>query len=324
MIHYKKVIERFRIPEAGSDILEQMLNARECALLSGWKGKETFSEGELSEFLCDSKLAADSVEAKAFILQCFQRGVLDKTEDDQYCFGSFYGRLDIFATSEAEDYRRLSEKKRKELDRWYFSCYLERLSKSTGASPTDDQVLPLEETLAFIEKKKEQPYLALCDCRMLTGDCGSPTKTCITYRTGVNSFVSRGHATPISIEEAKQVVIEADRAGLMHTVNSGGVCNCCTDCCYLFRAARARKSQGIWPASYYQVELNSERCVGCGACIKKCHFQVFQKKQQHGKTKFKAELIHEEACVGCGICVNGCPVGALCLKEAWHTLGGNE
>lgn len=336
MIHYNKIIERFHIPFEAADIVTEVLNSQECELISGWEGGDCFTKGELVDFVCAAQLITDPVAAEEFVDQCFVRGVLNKAEDGKYCIGTFYGRLDIFATSEPEAYRALPEEKRRELDRWYFRCYLEGLGSDACVNPTADEVLPLKQALSFIENKEEQPYLALCDCRMLTGDCQSPTRTCITYRTAKNSFVSRGHATPITKEEAMQVLIEADRAGLIHTVNPGGVCNCCTDCCYLFRAAKARDSVGRWPLSHYRAALDSGRCVGCGACVKRCRFQVFDLAQASsadgvhsapfGKNGRKtAYMVRPELCVGCGICVTGCPSDALWLEPRNETeIGGNK
>ena len=79
-----------------------------------------------------------------------------------------------------------------------------------------------------------------------------PTDTCVTYKDGINSFVDRGLSKKISKEEAKEVVRRADAAGLMHTAGMGGICNCCGDCCYLFRAQKRRKSTGVWPAAKHR------------------------------------------------------------------------
>ncbi|MDC7288747.1 4Fe-4S binding protein [Blautia schinkii] len=324
MIHYKKIIEKFQIPPEAEDIVEKVLEPLECELLSGWEGGDSFTLDELVDFLAAAQLLTDSETAESFVQRCFVRGVLDKAEGGRYRFGTFYGRLDIFATSESEAYRMLPQTKRQELDDWYFQRYLERLGSDSGVNPTADEVLPLDEVLSFIENKEEQPYLALCDCRMLTGECNSPTLTCITYRTADNSFVSRGHARPVTKEEAKQVVIEADRAGLMHTVNPGGVCNCCSDCCYLFRAAKARESLGSWPLPHYRIALDDEACIGCGVCVKRCHFEVIALNQavnsdesaERSNAKRRqsiAEIVRPKLCVGCGICMTGCPSGALRL-----------
>lgn len=306
---YQKAIERFQIPEEGKDIIGAFLDERELKLLAGWNGPEEFGKEELADWLCSQELVPGQEEALEFIKRAFRRGVLNAGDaSGRYCFGSFYGRLDIFATDEADQYGLLPDEKRRRLDDWYFRAYLAGLGKEEKR-PTADEVLPLEDTLRFIEEKEEQPYLALCDCRMLNGGCEKPVLTCITYRTAPNSFVRRGLAKPITKEEARQVVRDADQAGLIHTVNPGGVCSCCTDCCYLFRAARSRSSEDVWPKVNYRAVLDQEACIGCGACAERCPFGVL--KMADGI----CEAVKPEACVGCGLCETGCPAGAVSLER---------
>ena len=71
--------------------------------------------------------------------------------------------------------------------------------------PTGDKILTLDETLDFIDSQNRPVYLNYCDCRSLKGDCGMPTKTCITYKDGVNTFAHRGLSEEIDKEKAKKM-----------------------------------------------------------------------------------------------------------------------
>ena len=156
-------------------------------------------------------------------------------------------------------YDKLSDNKKKSLDRWYFNAYYATLDK-TLPQPTTDKVLPMEEMIQKIDADDRPIYLNYCDCRSLTGECGLPTRTCITYKNGINSFVDRGLSEQIDKERAKEIIRETDRVGLMHTVAMGGICNCCGDCCYLFRSLKRLDSAGRWPLSEYIAQLNEEKC----------------------------------------------------------------
>lgn len=234
-----------------------MLNPLEQQLIVVYPSGKQLKKEELLELL--EQIGTDQTKESLETLaeRLFSRGILSKTPDgEHYCLGSFYGRLDIFATDETEIYDSLSREDKEKLDRWYFQAYVNSLGDSLR--PTEDEVLPLDEVLRFIDERDDTPYLASCDCRRLIQNCSQPVETCITYRTAPNSFVKRGLAKAITKEEAKEIVRMADEKGLIHTINPGGICSCCTDCCYLFRAAEYRHSLGSWPRVSYQVEMTKK------------------------------------------------------------------
>ncbi|MBR1866399.1 MAG: 4Fe-4S binding protein [Lachnospiraceae bacterium] len=294
------LFDKFEVPEVARDYITYFLTDQEIRFVENIE-KEVFDLSDIARLVPEG--------AEEFAASAYRRGILSLVDEQKrtYTLNNFYGRLDIFAISETEAYRSIPEEARRKMDDWYFDAYYEGLEPDPGVRPTPDQILLMEEVFEFIDRQERPVYLNYCDCRSLSGDCGLPTKTCITYKNGINTFAHRGLSEQIDKERAKEVVREADRAGLMHTVNPNGICNCCGDCCYLFRSQRKRDSGGFWPETKHIVSLDREACIACGKCTRRCHFGVFEKKGNE-------ILVREEKCVGCGICATACPKQALKMK----------
>jgi len=266
------------------------------------------------DFIVDLKKEAFAGENldKDYLADAFHRGIISKVDaqSNQYKLNDFYGMLDVFCVSETEKYHTLSRELRRQLDDWYFNEYKDGLDSDLTKRPTADKVLTLDEMLQFIDGLEEPLYWAFCDCKCLSGDCGLPSHTCINYAPGINSFAARGISEVITKEEAKEVIIKADKAGLVHTVSDHGICNCCDDCCYLFRSQVERGSVGFWPQSDHIIEFDSDKCIACGKCQTRCHFNVFEKI---GKGKEAHMKLDRSKCIGCGLCQQTCPTKALAI-----------
>ena len=280
-----------------------------------------FSEEEFRAALtCQEGRFAVGEYERDWLTQEYRKGFLNKTEDpDVYQLGNLYGMLDVFVVSRKDEYDRLFSIEDKHcLDDWYFDAYFSRLSPDEEGRLTEDKVMTLEEAIGAIRADPRPIYLNYCDCRSLTGDCGKPTHTCLTYKNGINSFVDRGLSQPLTKEEAVKVVEMADKNGLMHTTMSGGFCNCCSDCCYLFRSQRRAGTWGIWPATSLIVSYDEKKCIGCGLCVKRCWMKVFDRSSEDRK-----KILFDPAqCAGCGLCVHSCPAKALSLVE--RLKGGTQ
>ena len=175
-----------------------------------------------------------NVDVDEFIEKAYRRGVISYVDNERklYKLGSFYLRLDIKATSEYDSYRNLPSSILERLDAWCMNEYLDTLRNVADEPPTEDRVYTLSEILEYVDQKDGPIFLNFCDCRSLSGECGHMRRTCITYKTGINTYSDRGLLPEIDKEKAKNVLREADRNGLMHTANNHGICNCCGDCCY--------------------------------------------------------------------------------------------
>ncbi|MGI6095301.1 MAG: ATP-binding protein [Lachnospiraceae bacterium] len=290
-------IKKYKVPEAAKPYLSLIFTEQEMDFAEQMES-DTFTAEQVAEL-------AGSSAAETF----YKRGIISFTDNSRtkYCLGDFYTRLDLFALGEQEVYRSIPKEGQQALDAWYLDAFQKRLDPDCSKRPTADEVVTLEETLEFIEQQGDKEvYLLDCDCKSLSGACNLPKHVCISYRTGVNLTTDRGIGEKIDKEKAKEVVRMADEAGLMHTINGEGICNCCGDCCYLFRTMKQRQSTGLWPKSNHRIAWEAETCVQCESCLERCHFQVLRMEEG------EMQIAHEQ-CVGCGICVSACPVDALHL-----------
>ena len=57
------------------------------------------------------------------------------------------------------------------------------------------------------------------------------------------------------------------------------------------------------------IEINREKCNGCGACVEACHEGAI------GITDGKAQLLRDDYCDGLGDCLPTCPTGAITFVE---------
>ncbi len=316
----------FEAPESSAAILDKMLTEDEQLFISAAEPDRDYDPSEIEELFTGSRQNAAS-EQQDPVSRLYHRGVIDPGEKEgTYRIGNFWSRLDIFATEETDLYRTIPDDIRMKTEDDYLKRYEGslwdadpgELNAPGGFRPTEDEVLPIEDVLAFIDSKDEQAYLADCDCRSLRQACGAPRDVCITYRTGPYSFVRRGLARPITREQAREIVLRSEKEGLIHTINPGGVCNCCTDCCYLFRAAEDKGCLGTWPKVSYRIELDENACIGCGRCLERCRFGVLsasrlQERTDQPERENRVFITDIDRCQGCGLCRSTCPADALRL-----------
>jgi Na+-translocating ferredoxin:NAD+ oxidoreductase RNF subunit RnfB len=59
-------------------------------------------------------------------------------------------------------------------------------------------------------------------------------------------------------------------------------------------------------SSGYVSRIDSDKCVGCGACMDICPFRALLAVADTVK-------VNESACMGCGLCITPCPAEAIAL-----------
>ncbi len=58
----------------------------------------------------------------------------------------------------------------------------------------------------------------------------------------------------------------------------------------------------------YFVDINQERCKGCGLCIDACPKKIIEFSDKfNSKGYHPAQVIDQDACIGCGFCYQMCP-----------------
>ncbi len=71
-------------------------------------------------------------------------------------------------------------------------------------------------------------------------------------------------------------------------------------------------SESLKNITTQKITINSEKCLGCGACIDVCPFMVYEmKKDQKGKKK--AIAVYGEDCFLCQSCQAQCPTEAIAI-----------
>ncbi|HSA34373.1 MAG TPA: mercury methylation ferredoxin HgcB [bacterium] len=60
--------------------------------------------------------------------------------------------------------------------------------------------------------------------------------------------------------------------------------------------------------SVVTLNLDTEKCVGCGRCADVCPHRVFT------MTDRKATMVDRGACMECGACRKNCPAGAITVE----------
>jgi len=59
----------------------------------------------------------------------------------------------------------------------------------------------------------------------------------------------------------------------------------------------------------YSVNVDEEKCVGCGECVDVCPVEVFELKDE------KSVPVNTEECLGCESCIEVCKEEAITVEE---------
>jgi len=281
--------------------------------------------------------------ASGDLARAHRRGIVESESDDQMdapaiiALADFHARFDIWATFEG--WKDIPADVAERLNEWELEHYTARVAADVTAlrdgrgrlgGDADLSYLLLEEAEVVI-REAPRVYLWPCDCRAMFRRCRKPLDVCLRVDD------ERGLGWEISRERAVEILRETDRAGLMHTGYgdpaagvAGGICNCCTDCCFPHLAAERLGVGAVWPRRRYRAAVTAAACTLCGRCVKRCPFaalsfgeatsdaaEVVASASDGPATaagQRQSLLFSAELCRGCGLCATGCPEGAIAME----------
>jgi Na+-translocating ferredoxin:NAD+ oxidoreductase RNF subunit RnfB len=181
----------------------------------------------------------------------------------------------------------------------------------------DQQVHRYEDVQRMIEEARSFQLME-CICRkekaLLGQTCSHKLETCLGISGEEDAFDKFPRGRVISKEEAKEVIREAEEAGLVHwsyNVQEGHafVCNCCSCCCGALRGLREFNAPQMVAKSHYLAVVNEESCTACGVCAdERCPVDAIALDDGYAR-------VVDERCIGCGACTTSCPTESIRLER---------
>ena len=206
----------------------------------------------------------------------------------------------------------------------YYECaYLDEM----GASNIPGfKVLPVEENIRadtvllpfyrIEESIRGARRIAVAECicrkeaRLTGGGCDAPLETCLNFGVAAEFYIENGMGREITAEEAIEIVLKADRAGLVHagvnTKHLSNICNCCSCCCASMKGITRRgHDKHKYMNALFEARIDPDTCVACEACVERCPVGAIASGDP--------PWVHREKCLGCGLCAGVCPTKAITL-----------
>jgi len=191
-----------------------------------------------------------------------------------------------------------------------------RIIPMEKAIPVDIDVMPYEKASTYLDQAQSWGVLD-CICRVqkkLIGQgCNHTVKNCLVFSPKPGAFQKSEEIETISHEEALKILADADREGLVHSVNNAQtevyyVCNCCTCSCGVLRGMVEYGSENSIARSDFYAVSDPDLCSGCELCLERCAFEAIS--IEDGLCQ-----VERSRCYGCGLCISTCDTGALSLVQ---------
>lgn len=228
--------------------------------------------------------------------------------------------------------REISEREKKlaRLIHAYRMAFEEKTGLTKITFPSQ-RVIPVSRTIAagntvhtydqvqtYIDKY-DQIAVSYCYCRngahLLGKDThGVPLETCMTFGIAAQFTIERLGARKLNQQEARELLNEAEEAGLVHlsmntTENIQFLCNCDRWNCTVIQNVLKQPRPAFALNSRFQPRVDPKLCVTCGKCIDRCPSSA---RSMKGGGPPEVDL---DRCFGCAVCATGCPSMAIAMES---------
>ena len=265
----------------------------------------------------------EEAEVKAKLISMVRRGLIDMKRLEGK---GFVYHLIPFVVG---FYERQNAKIDKEFAELFEQYYHEAFHQTMLAHPSVHRIIPMEKTIPVdidvMTYEKASTYLdqakswGVVDCicrvqkRLIGHGCDHTVKNCLVLSPKAGAFQKTEEIETLTMEEAMEILADADREGLVHSINNAQtevyyICNCCTCSCGILRGMVEFGSVNSIARSDFYAEVDTESCTGCESCLDRCAFSAMT--MEEGICE-----VDRKACYGCGLCISSCETEALSLVQ---------
>ena len=179
--------------------------------------------------------------------------------------------------------------------------------------PASANVLPYERAEELVRARKRflvAPCICRTEHRMMGEGCDRPVETCLVFDLGADYYERNGLGRRIDLDEALDILKQADKAGLVLQPSNArkviNICCCCGCCCQVLKTLKRYPAPATLVSSPFIAALDPETCKGCGICVDRCQMDALEMHEEK-------VYLDPKRCIGCGLCVSTCPTGSLTL-----------